>query len=355
MNAIKRNSNNTKIFRREALFWLAYLLITSILTTLNGGTFRDHLINYAILLPAQMLAAYSFNYYLIPKLYLKKKYLKFTVLLIVYIYVFSTFARLCKIYVAEPITRVGAFRKETILEILTDPVYIMAVYFPSVYLVVLIMFAIKSFRDRAEERHRLEVLEKEKANTELKFLKAQIHPHFLFNTLNSIYSLTLAKSDAAPEVVLKLSDLLDYMLYQCNHDRVSLNKEIALIQGYMDLEKIRYGDQLQLQFHHEIDTDGYTIAPLILLSFVENAFKHGASKNPVNPAIKIELKVVDHQLSFSVINTVVATENSEEKHEGIGNSNSKRQLELHYPEAHTLTIDEQNDSYSISLNIDISK
>ena len=334
------------------LFWFSFILILSILSSLNSGNFRDHLTNYLILLPSQLLAAYSLNYYLIPKIFLKKKYTLFALLLLFSAYVFAAFARFCNVYIAEPLTREGSFEKETIVEILTDPLYLILVYVPAVYMVVLITVVIKNLKIRFEEKHRIEILEKEKATTELKFLKAQIHPHFLFNTLNSIYALTLSKSDAAPEVVLKLSELLDYMLYQCNAPVVYIDKEVALIQGYIDLERIRYGDQLDLTFTHTVDDTAVQIAPLILLSFVENAFKHGSSGNPENPQVKIDLKVNNGKIHFTVFNTVSSQNKSKELDQGIGNSNVQRQLALHYPDRYSLEIIENKITYEVRLNID---
>lgn len=337
------------------LFWFTFLFVFSVLATLNAGSFLDNLINYLVLLPSQLLAAYFLIYYQIPKLFLKKKYLTFVISFLVSGYIFVMFGRLCTVHVAEPLTRGGEYETETFLEILTDPFYLFAVYFPAVYVIVFLMLAIKSIKDRFEERHQLEVLQKEKVHTELKFLKAQIHPHFLFNTLNSIYALTLVKSDAAPEVVLKLSEMLDYMLYQCNEPRIAVHKEVALIQGYIDLERIRYGKQLDLVFTHAIDDPNAQLAPLLLLSFVENAFKHGSSGNPANPKVHIHLEVLKGQLNLRVFNTLLATKNKEvETKGGIGNTNVKRQLDLHYPNAHQLEILKEADSFEVNLIIDIN-
>lgn len=334
------------------LFWFSFVFILSILSSLNSGTLRDHFINYLILLPSQLLAAYTLNYYLIPQLFLNKKYGQFAIWFLCTAYLFVAFARFCNVHIAEPLTRRGSFETETISEILTDPVYLILVYFPAVYLVVFITVVIKSLKVRFEERHRLEALEKEKATTELKFLKAQIHPHFLFNTLNSIYALTLSKSDAAPEIVLKLSELLDYMLYECNVPAVYVEKEVTLIQGYIDLERIRYGKTFDLTFTHTIDDPTAQIAPLILLSFVENAFKHGSSGNPENPKVTIDLVVENGQIHFMVYNTISSQHKEKKPLQGIGNSNVRRQLDLYYPDRYDLEIKESRITYEVRLKID---
>ena len=338
------------------LFWCSFLLIFTLLGSLNSGSFSSHLINYLALLPSQLAAAYFLNYYQIPTLFLKKRYVHFVISFLVSGYVFVVFARICTVHIAEPLTREGMFEKETFLEILADPFYLFYVYFPAVYVIVFLMMAIKSIKRGFEEKHQLEVLQKEKATTELQFLKAQIHPHFLFNTLNSIYALTLTKSDAAPEVVLKLSEMLDYILYQCNEPTIALHKEITLIQGYIDLEKIRYGDQLDLEFIHELSDKQRPIAPLILLGFIENAFKHGASKNPINPKIHIQLQEKESQVYLRVYNTKISVKSdvTSEQSKGIGITNVSRQLELHYPNAHTLKIEDTETSYEVQLTIDLT-
>jgi LytS/YehU family sensor histidine kinase len=214
----------------------------------------------------------------------------------------------------------------------------------------------KIVKDRFEERHQLEVLQKEKANTELKFLKAQTNPHFLFNTLNNLYSLTLEQSEKAPEVVLKLSSMLDYMLYQCKDPEVAIKKEIALIQDYIDLESLRYGSTLTLNFTHHLHDPNVMIAPLILISFVENAFKHGASTNRKDSIIQIELTTSQDQLYFKVFNTLPVRKQEtikNESHSGIGFSNSQRQLELNYKNNYDLKSTKTDTHFEVLLTINL--
>ncbi len=344
-------------FVSHFLFWGTFLLVFTILATLNAGSFSDHLINYVSILPFQMMAAYFLVYYQVPKLLLQKKYARFGISVLASAYVFSVLARLVVIYIVEPRVREN-FEQETVWEVLTDPYYLFSVYFPVVYVIVFLMLAVKTIKERFEEKHQIQLLENEKATNELKFLKAQIHPHFLFNTLNNLYALTLAKSDAAPIVVTKLSEMLDYMLYQCNEPSIAIEKEIILLQGYIDLETLRYGTQLQLEFNHQVDIPSTQIAPLILLSFVENAFKHGASGNPLNPKVDVDLQVEKGQLYFKVFNTKPAPntfkkEDTEKKHIGLANIN--RQLTLNYPNTHSIEVDDTQDSYCVTLRIDLNE
>ena len=210
-------------------------------------------------------------------------------------------------------------------------------------------------KKRADEQQQIEILKKEKATNELKFLKAQIQPHFLFNTLNNLYALTLAKSDLAPEVVLKLSDLLDFILYQSNQSEIPVEKEIELIQGFIDLESLRYGDLIQVNFEHQVDNPSVKISPLILLPFVENAFKHGASGNLEDPEISVKLNVENGQLSFHVFNNKPKTQGKkkEQLHGGIGIKNLQRQLELNYTGQYQLDIQDTNKNYTVHLTLEL--
>ena len=333
------------------LFWVAFYIIFTVLAALNSGSLKESLLSYLAFLPSQVIAGYFLVYYQVPKLLLKKKYLQFGISFLLSVYVFAVVARLCSIYFAEPFFRED-FYQESLLEVMRDPLYLAIVYFPTVYVVVFLMLVIKVVKDRFEEKHKLEVLQKEKVNTELKFLKAQTNPHFLFNTLNNLYSLTLTKSDKAPEVVLKLSDMLDYMLYQCNEPKVPIIKEIELIQNYLDLESLRYNESLHIEFKHSYSNPNATIAPLILITFVENAFKHGMNGKVTEPKIDIQLTVINNELIFKVFNTKPSIISPNKNNgSGIGLANVKRQLEINYKENYDLSIEDNDKSFAINLKI----
>jgi sensor histidine kinase YesM len=198
-------------------------------------------------------------------------------------------------------------------------------------------------------QQRLLKINQEKKTGELKALKNQLNPHFLFNTLNNLYTLSLKKSDKAPEVISKLSDILDYMLYRCDETFVSIHKEIELIQNYLALEKIRYGDRVDISFTHTID-NGAKIAPLLLLTFIENAFKHGVVQELNKAKINIDIAAKDNQIKIVVMNTKPKgfVENATEKSK-IGLSNVKQQLALIYQNEFDLKIDDTLDAYTIEL------
>jgi two-component system LytT family sensor kinase len=188
-----------------------------------------------------------------------------------------------------------------------------------------------------DEKKLLRDLEKDNTSFKLKYLRSQLNPHFLFNTLNSIYSLSLQKSDEAPEVIVKLSDLMRYMIYECDEERVPLNKEIEFIQNYIAIEKIRY--KADVRFTIEGETDGVMIEPFLFISFIENGFKHALNNSFTDPFIYITIKVKEDQVALSVVNnTNIDLETQAKRIHGTGLRNSKNILELLYPSSYALDI-----------------
>ena len=187
---------------------------------------------------------------------------------------------------------------------------------------------------------------------ELQVLKAQIHPHFLFNTLNNLYSLTLKQSPMAPDMVLKLSGLLHYMIHECSTPRVRLGKEIEFIQNYIELEKLRYGPRLTVSMRVNGKIGTTFIAPLLLIPFVENAFKHGAAKQLDSARIELVLTVTDDTLLFRLQNNrSEPAENALRGREGIGLMNVRKRLALLYPNAHELTIQATTRLFIVELSL----
>ncbi|SFE29352.1 Histidine kinase [Chitinophaga sp. CF118] len=190
--------------------------------------------------------------------------------------------------------------------------------------------------------------EKEKLNAELSYLKAQINPHFLFNTLNTIYSLAIDKSDQTPAAVIKLSGMMRYVISDAGHHLVSLSKEIEYLQNYIELQKIRFGDSVPLSFKVNGILAGEQIAPLILISFVENAFKHGINASE-DSDIRITIDITAHQLNFTAFNNKVTVKEMPEDRGGLGIENTKQRLQLLYPGRHTLEITDNPHYFSVSL------
>lgn len=201
--------------------------------------------------------------------------------------------------------------------------------------------------------NRLRQTEKEKVNAELSYLKAQINPHFLFNTLNSIYSSAIQENaDNTASAVVKLSGMMRYVISEAHNDFVSLEKEISYISDYIELQKIRLGDTVQVKYHITGATAGKKIAPLVLISFIENAFKHGV--NPEQSSlIAVEIDIAGENLQLLVSNSKVSTVNAGTIKHNIGLENTRNRLQLLYPSQHELLINEDEKEYIVLLKLNL--
>lgn len=196
-----------------------------------------------------------------------------------------------------------------------------------------------------------EQLAREKARAELQLLKAQIHPHFLFNTLNNIYFFTLSASSLAPEMIKKLSDMLRYILNECDRPTVPLEKEIKMIQDYMALEKIRYGEQMDMTIDIKGNYHNKMVSPLLLIPFIENSFKHGASKILTHPYVKLSISIEENNLLFLLSNNKPDMAAPASRNGNIGLKNVKKRLQLLYPAAYELNIVNEPESFIVFLKI----
>jgi two-component system, LytTR family, sensor kinase len=293
-----------------------------------------------------MIGTYTFIYLILPLAIEKRKYVIFGILVLVHFFLYGIIVR-ASIYYTNPFPDKIDFGRTPFLDltrILTKAA--------SDYALPGIASAIYIFKRWYFEEQKNKKMAEEKTTAELNFLKAQIHPHFLFNTLNNLYTLTLLKSEKAPEIVLKLSELLDYMIYKSNNEFVPLASELEIVKGYIDLEKMRYSKRLDLSYEVKGEADKYQIAPLLLLPFIENCFKHGASKDRINPVVNIEININSLSLILKAVNSISA-KNKQEKpeKEGIGLSNVKRRLDLIYPGKYKLDIKSNNKLFEVELKI----
>ena len=302
---------------------------------------------FAVIIP-QIALTYVFIYWLLPNYFYKRK--NFILVgavtvgaLLVFDFVAVGFKNSSIIYNALMGEGVFGFnflvlQRVVIIDVLSS--------LPIVLGFALMIKLVKRWWQKQKET---ELLAKEKTKAELQLLKAQVHPHFLFNTLNNIYFFTLTNSTQAPVMIKKLSGMLHYILNECNLSFVPLGKEIKMIRDYMALEKIRYAEQMQMTIDIQDDHDGKMIAPLLLIPFVENSFKHGASKMITQPWIKLNLSVENNRLDFSIINSKPSNIESPMTKGNIGLKNVRKRLELLYPGTHELNIVSEPDSYAVHL------
>jgi hypothetical protein len=338
------------------VFWLGVLLLGVSDSKYHDGkdfTYRFAFIGDGLFLFPQILAAYFLTYAIIPAFFYRKKYISASVGFLFGSYLICLLARFLIVRVAEPMAGVAPKAFETNGELITDlPKLLYNYFFPIFSLSILFLF-IKLLIEHLGVQQRTLVLEKEKAETELRLLKSQLNPHFLFNTLNNIYALSLLNSPATSSSIGKLAEILDHILYRCDGDLVPLSAEIGLLNNYLALEKLRYNDRLQLRFNSRVDGE-VAVPPLLLLSLAENAFKHGASQDMGQPLIEIDLEADRDRLRYSVTNSLPGLPVMDGNGK-IGLSNLKKQLDLLFPDRHVLTTGFAGRRFQALLILDLKK
>ena len=339
--------------KHHIIFWLVYFTITVIRW---GGIHGDYLYSLKTTLtgfPIHMILVYSNIYYLMPKFVYKKKYIQYILLLLstILIMVIIKF-NLTYYLVSQDVWPEGP----KIIHSMT-PSYTIDMMIGELYVITFVS-AIRLTLDFLKEQKRVADLEKAKLETELLFLKTQISPHFFFNTLNNIYSLAEEKSNKTGRIILKLSELMRYLLYETKQKRQTLEKEILCIENYLHLERVRHNDMLEINMSISGDIHDKTIAPILLLSFVENAFKHGVNKNIGHVKIDIDFTVKEDFLYFTISNPMPAETNYKKRlnnSSGIGIKNAKKRLSLGYNKKdYELEIKNDNTLFIVKLKIKVS-
>ncbi len=330
------------------IFWIVYM---AIFTFVEGGyqnNFDEAFMLEASYLPSRIILVY-FNYFiLLPRFLLRRKYERYLSYTVVTILVATMIQRLLSFYIVNPLVFPDwdqgpffqAFRIAQAGMIITSPMIFL------IGMTVVIRWA--------GSEKKVQELAREKVETELKYLRNQVNPHFFFNTLNNLYGLAQEKSDKTPDVVLKLSELMSYMLYETNKPLIQLTREIDYIRNYISLEEQRYQDRFNCNLSIKGEINEVMVPPVMMLPFVENAFKHGINKESEGAWMNIDLKVEGEKLYFKLENSL--PEQREVKGKGgLGIKNVERRLELLFPHGHTLRYGPESDRYAIELMIDLTK
>ncbi|WP_422090354.1 sensor histidine kinase [Tenacibaculum ovolyticum] len=344
---IKRHSSYKLILEIiiHFIFWVVVYFFFNYF--LGYGSVNTEYINRFsfFLMPITISISYFFSLYLIPKYLLKKKQLLFF-LYTIYTFIISFFFIVLSILYGLIFS--NTLRANNHTPITKGIIFIIL----GVYFIVFIKITISLIRHNYKTSLKHEDFKNRLLNSqlqlkkqELKFLKMQIHPHFLFNTLNTLYGHALKKSDDTPNMILKLSNLLDYILYQVDKPFVILNDETKHIEDYISLEKMRFQNSLDVIFKKEIHQVNIKIAPMLLLPFVENAFKHGTQINGVLKII-IKLKTTEEFLNFEITNS---TKINFKNQKGIGLENIKKRLNILYKTTYFLNISQTENSFKIEL------
>ncbi|MDE5418714.1 histidine kinase [Labilibaculum sp. DW002] len=353
-------SNIKKISRSRIayhiLFWvlaLTFWLFTMFVASSFKNIVKLEPVLMTLIFNLCFAAAVYFNLLvLIPRLFKKQRFFLYSVSLLITISIAAFFIDFLLVYPLQSFVQGEEYFQE-----LTFFVWFNFAFFTFIYVgVTSFLSLMRELFVLQKISFQLKDIEREKLEAELKALKAQINPHFLFNTLNNIYSLTLDKSDKAPSLVLKLSDLMRYILYDCNDRFVLLEKELDFLNNYLDLQRIRLDDKIPVQMTVKGNANSSMIAPLLFEPLIENAFKHGAFGKMNNGFVNILFNFEDKERIELVIENSSESDWSQEdkKDSGIGIKNVIRRLELLYPEKHNLEIAEVDNLFKVSLKIDLS-
>lgn len=329
------------------VFWLAYWIMIGFFQGLYSLDFGKMLLSSLTQLPLTIISTYVFVYFILPLIFKKR------ILFIVYsllLLVSSVVLRRISIeYIQFPL-----FFNDSAYTFKFWDWYRIGGHIVQTIEIIGVVSGIKYYRDWNRNKNKIEKLTIEKKEAELSFLKAQVHPHFLFNTLNSIYYEVLKKSDKAADLVIQLSELLRYTLYECKDDFISLNQELKIIENYIAIEKSRYGKRLKANSNFEINAD-VKIPPLILFSIVENSFKHGVSDQKGLSEIDLYVAVINEKVQLKITNPISLKKEEDRlgAKKGIGLKNTRRQLEIIYHSDFILENKIKDNTYFCLLEIPI--
>jgi len=345
----------------HAAFWLAILAYHTLVFGTYSGAFGQELMWQMVALPPKMAAVYSTLYILLPRTFSRRRLLAFAAWATLIVLAAALAQRLIELAAVREFS--NPYERA---DVLLHPIKVLRAVI-GIYPVVALTAFIKVSKSWLRQDLESERLRREKLTAELRFLRAQIRPHFLFNTLNNLYALTLKRSETAADVVLKLSDMLEYMLYEGDVESVSLERELETVETYLELEKLRYGDRLDLTFEIIGDVTACSVPPLLILPLVENAFKHGISRQIDEGSIAIRVAAVDRVAEIEIVNSVPVLDESgagepgadkpgagePDTHEtGIGLTNVRRRLDLTFEEAYELIAGRDGDMYRVHLRLD---
>ncbi len=343
-------SKKLKAIAGHILFWLIIMLTYAISEWGYRDNFAQAMLFEMVYLPVRLIAVYVNWFVLIPRLLYQQRIATYLSTIFALLLILAIAQRFLTIYWAYPVffpdwnanppQAMVFFRIVQTLVIIVSPVAFST--------------GIKLFIDWYHQRNQARQLAQEKVEAELKYLRSQVNPHFLFNTLNNLYGLSLEKSDKVPKLLLKLSDLLSFSLYESSVRQIPVSKELQLIRDFIALEKERYEDRVTIHWQINDATLGDSqIAPLLLMPLVENAFKHGVREESEQATVSISLKREGSTLVFKVINTMPSPGDQVFPDEGIGLTNLQRRLEILYPGAYRLDAKPVKDHFVATLKLNL--
>ena len=326
----------------HCVFWIVMILFFLFLVNNDTKLSLNDILVIFVVYPVINIGLFYLNYLVfIPLFFSKRRYGYYILFIVLVIIIFGIgkygVALMFKKYVLMrskgKVVGFGAYFLQTVFS---------SLFF--IFLSALLKFAIHWFLNDRVQRD----LQNQRLTAELAFLKSQINPHFLFNSLNSIYSLAYQRSETTPGAILKLSEIMRYMLYECNDNKVDLAKELQYLENFIELQKIRFGDKAYIDFKVKGIVGHQQIVPLLLIAFIENAFKHGIANDPLRP-IRLLIDVDEAHLHFFIQNRKHT--NNKDEAGGIGLNNVKRRLNLLYPGKYNLDIKNEAETYTVELSL----
>lgn len=341
----------------QIALWIIYTVLLILLFNKNFSL-SDSILRTAVIISVQAALFYTNSYYLFPKLIESKKVWKYilhlSIIIIILLIFFSWFERS---FHSNIINELGNRRMNRMAgeprPILPRKLLNAQLLFDILSLMIILVLSSAFSAAQISQKRELKDFKSSQAQleSEMKFLKSQINPHFLFNALNNIYSLTLTGSDKSSELILKLSAMLRYILYECNGPYVSIEKEWEYILNFIDFQKIKSKEAINIEMEFTNDAPGSLITPMIFIPFIENAFKHSHVDSIEEAWLNISLNNKTEEIIFQVDNSIPTNKQSKDEVGGVGLENVKRRLELIYSKNYDLIINEKKNSYSVILRI----
>ncbi|WP_350284773.1 histidine kinase [uncultured Croceitalea sp.] len=338
---------NSKAIRFNLFFWLIYFAYEWLGRASIGDEYYRYLITALALVPLTFLASILTMHVLVKNYFLKGKKSEFWIYFAISVCVFALLRRSFVYFYVYP---------NYLPHALSEMPYI---YWPkllveavNIYLIVALYTLFHFVRELYNQRKISFELQRDKIETELKLLKSQVHPHFIFNTLNNIYSLAIHGNPMTKDLIYRLSAFLSYSLYDGSKDTIPLKQELDYIMHYIELEKIRYEEGLDISVNVFQEVEGFKISPMLLLPLVENAFKHGPNHLIKNNWIRLDFTVWDQWLTFKIENSMHGYNfKTLSKNGGLGLDNLQKRLDILYPSTHSLKLLKQEDSYLVILKL----
>lgn len=350
---------------RHVSFWVAWFLFFGLLYAANPFmsplTYLERLpstLTEALLfMIVHIFLSYSLMYFVLPVYLLKNKYFETAIWTVILFFVAGVFSSLISINVIQMVRQMIFSESSLIIGPSVSRTFFRGLLagLRGGITIAGLAVSIKLMKHWYLKEQRNLQLQKENAESQLQLLKAQIHPHFLFNTLNNIYAYTQTTSPVASRLVMGLSDMLRYILHEGNNCQVSLAMEIKMVEEYIEMEKIRYGNKLDLHIAVDMGVEYFNIAPLMLLPFVENCFKHGTSNMLDQPWMNLELFIQENIFTMKLVNGKSPEKTLPDQQAGIGIINVRKRLELLYPGKHELSVINHEEVFVVNLKIQLER